>query len=110
MGRVGGRAAHAAHSHGLACWAAAKSALACWRSSSRRYAQTLPDALCSAVVCCAVLCCAVLDKHGTITAHRPAAYPIRFTLTPPAGLLAVLESDRELNGKWYAFDGKEVPW
>lgn len=29
---------------------------------------------------------------------------------PGAGLLAVLESDRQLNGKWYAFDGKEVPW
>ncbi|PRW55919.1 hypothetical protein C2E21_5144 [Chlorella sorokiniana] len=26
------------------------------------------------------------------------------------GLLAVLESDRELNGKWYAFDGKVIPW
>lgn len=29
---------------------------------------------------------------------------------PVAGLLAVLESDRQLNGRWYAFDGKEVPW
>ncbi|KAL4440648.1 hypothetical protein ABPG77_000357 [Micractinium sp. CCAP 211/92] len=26
------------------------------------------------------------------------------------GLLAVLESDRELNGRWYDFAGKEVPW
>lgn len=27
-----------------------------------------------------------------------------------AGLLAVLESDRELNGRWWAWDGKEIPW
>ncbi|GAB4820966.1 hypothetical protein N2152v2_008012 [Parachlorella kessleri] len=27
-----------------------------------------------------------------------------------SGLISVLESDRPLNGKWYAFDGKEIPW
>ncbi len=28
-----------------------------------------------------------------------------------SGLLAVLEKPlRELNGRWYAFDGKEIPW
>lgn len=27
-----------------------------------------------------------------------------------SGMLAVLEGDKPLNGHWYAFDGKEIPW
>eukprot|EP00878_Enallax_costatus_P003038 GHUV01003236.1.p1 GENE.GHUV01003236.1~~GHUV01003236.1.p1 ORF type:complete len:275 (+),score=57.26 GHUV01003236.1:505-1329(+) len=27
-----------------------------------------------------------------------------------SGMLAVLESSKPLNGHWYAFDGKEIPW
>lgn len=27
-----------------------------------------------------------------------------------AGMLGVLESGRELNGQWYDFAGKEIPW
>ncbi|CAG9466601.1 unnamed protein product [Pedinophyceae sp. YPF-701] len=27
-----------------------------------------------------------------------------------SGLISVLESDRELNGRWYDFAGKEIPW
>lgn len=30
--------------------------------------------------------------------------------TSVSGMLAVLESDRELNGRWYDFAGKEIPW
>lgn len=26
------------------------------------------------------------------------------------GMLSVLENDRELNGEWYAFNGKNIPW
>ena len=27
-----------------------------------------------------------------------------------AGILSVLESGKELNNKFYAYDGKEIPW
>ena len=27
-----------------------------------------------------------------------------------AGMLAVLEGAKPLAGRWYAFDGKEIPW
>ena len=27
-----------------------------------------------------------------------------------SGLLGVLESGKPLNGQWYAYDGKVVPW
>ncbi|GAB4820963.1 hypothetical protein N2152v2_008009 [Parachlorella kessleri] len=37
--------------------------------------------------------------QGLVTAEASAA-----------GLLHVLESGRPLNGRWYAYDGKEIPW
>jgi len=27
-----------------------------------------------------------------------------------SGMLSVLESSRPLSGRWYAWDGKEIPW
>jgi hypothetical protein len=27
-----------------------------------------------------------------------------------SGMLSVLESGRQLQGRWYAWDGKEIPW
>lgn len=52
----------------------------------------------------------------SIASHpAPSAWPVRDQNSShfgprPAGLLAVLESDRELNGRWYDFAGREVPW
>lgn len=30
--------------------------------------------------------------------------------TSVAGMLSVLEGSKPLAGRWYAFDGKEIPW
>ena len=51
-----------------------------------------------------------LRRRGTLCELAQAPSPNSTTRHTLAGLLAVLESDRELNGRWYAWDGKEVPW
>lgn len=39
-----------------------------------------------------------------------AEYAARVCVCLSAGLLGVLEGDKELNGRWYDYSGKVVPW
>lgn len=54
--------------------------------------------------------CCVLLHPGYVRTDMTGWEGSIDTQTCVEGLLAVLESDRQLNGRWYDFAGKEVPW
>jgi hypothetical protein len=53
-------------------------------------------------------CLALLLEHAIW--HIFAEYAARVCVHSSAGLLGVLEGDKELNGRWYDYSGKVVPW
>lgn len=52
----------------------------------------------------------VLMHPGYVITEMTGGNGLIDTNTCVKGLLGVLEGDKELNGRWYDYSGKVVPW